>query len=161
MRHHEVEVHVSGRRFDLGRLVAVLVVLRQGHSFGGGPAVFTMYNGTLDHAKIIGAFQRHVPDCYVRDYRDNRGFITVCRGYKSIPWRDQTTTCNVERQVPRDTLVNLPRGNVTPATIYHGVALDRPGWREQFRRAARHLTSAQQRNITRELNVGQVFPGIS
>jgi len=119
-----------------------------------------MYDGSIEHGKIIGAFQRHVPGCFVLDQRDKGGFIAVCRGTKDMPWRDQTTTRNVYREVPDVTLLSLPRGNVTPATRYHGIKLDRTGWLEQFRRASRHLTFTQQRNITRELRVGQVFPEV-
>lgn len=119
-----------------------------------------MYHGTFDHDKIIAAFTRHVPDCYVRDYRDQNGFITLCRGYKDIPWRDQASTRNVYRQVPKDTLVNLPRGTVTFATHHRGLALDRPGWRREFHRAMPHLTDVQMRAITEFLGAGEVFQGI-
>lgn len=119
-----------------------------------------MYQGTFDHGQIIAAFVRNVPDCYVRDYRDNRGYITVCRGYKDIPWKEQTTTQKVYRQVPKQTLLSLPRGTVTASDRYHGLALDRPGWRSQFRKAMPLLTSAQMRQITKALGAGQVFPGI-
>lgn len=120
-----------------------------------------MYYGSIDHGKIIEAFRRNVPGCYVRDYRDNGGYIVVCRDYKDIPWRDQLSTRKVERQVPATTLVNLPRGNVTAATHFNGVRLVRPGWKREFRRAAKHLSEVQQRNITEFLGVGEVFPGIN
>lgn len=119
-----------------------------------------MYNGPLPHDRIIEAFRRHVPGCYVRDYRDKNGFITICRQYKDLPWKDQTTTRKVYRQVPAVTLINLPQGNVTAPTRYRGVALDRPGWRKEFRLAMRHLSDIQMRGITKELGVGEVFPGI-
>lgn len=119
-----------------------------------------MYQGSLETGRIIAAFQRNVPDCYVRDYRERGGYIVVARHYRDIPWRDQTTTRKVYRQVPAVTLVNLPRGNVTAATRYIGLRMDRPGWREQFRKAMRHLSDAQMRRITRELGAGEVFPGV-
>lgn len=119
-----------------------------------------MHSGSLETDSIIRAFTRHVPGTYVRDYRDNGGYITICRYQRDIPWRDQTTTRNVYRQVPHVTLCSLPRGNVTAATRYVGVRLDRPGWREQFRKAMRHLSDSQMRRITKELKAGEVFPGI-
>ena len=119
-----------------------------------------MYNGSLETSRIISAFQRHVPGSYVRDYRDKGGFIVIARNYKTIKWGGQTTTTKVERQVPAITLVNLPRGFITAATRYKGLKLDRPGWRTEFRRAARHLSDSQMRRITRELRAGEVFWGI-
>lgn len=119
-----------------------------------------MYYGALYHGDVIAAFERHVPDCYVRDYRDQGGFITICRGYKNIPWRDQLSTRKVYRQIPAITLVNLPRGYVTSATRYVGLKLDRPGWRKEFRQAMRFLTETQMRAITKDLHVGEVFPGV-
>ena len=96
----------------------------------------------------------------MRDYREQGGFITICRDYKDIPWRDQLSGRRVYRQVPAVTLVNLPRGFVRPVTQFVGVRLDRPGWRQEFRRAMRHLSETQMRAITEELGVGEVFPGI-
>ena len=119
-----------------------------------------MFGGALYHGDIISAFERHVPGCYVRDYRDQGGFITICRYYKDIKWRDQSIAPVVERQVPAITLANLPRGYVTAPTRYIGVRLDRPGWRREFRRAAEHLTLAQMEAITEELGCGEVFPGV-
>lgn len=119
-----------------------------------------MYQGSLSHDRIISAFERAVPGCYVRDYRENGGYIVIARNLRDIKWRDQTTTSKVERQVPATTLVNLPRGNVTAACRYAGLRLVRPGWRKEFRRAAEHLTHSQQKAITRILRVGEVFPGV-
>ena len=119
-----------------------------------------MYHGSLESGRIIAAFQRNVAGCYVRDYRSNGGYITICRQYRDIKWNDQTTTRKVERQVPAITLCNLPRGNVTAASRFKGLALDRPGWRLEFRRAMRHLSEAQMRRITSELHAGEIFPGI-
>jgi hypothetical protein len=119
-----------------------------------------VYYGSLETSRIIEAFRRNVPGCYVRDYRDKGGFITICRDYKDIPWRDQITTTKTYRQVPAVTLASLPRGNVTSATLYRGIALERTGWRIQFRNAMRHLTERQMRRITEFLGMGEVFPGI-
>ena len=118
-----------------------------------------MYYGSISHDRIISAFERNVPGCYVRDYRDRGGFIVICRNYRDIKWGEQMSTTKVYRQVPAVTLVNLPRGNVTSATHYRGLGLERPGWRIEFRRAARHLSENQKRAITRDLGVGEVFPG--
>lgn len=119
-----------------------------------------MYDGSIDHGSVISAFQRSVPGCYVRDYRDNGGFITICRDYRTIKWGDQLSTSKVEKQVPAITLVNLPRGAVTAASLFKQLRLHRPGWRIEFRRAAPHLTYAQKKRITKALRVGEVFPGI-
>ena len=120
-----------------------------------------MHPGSLETGRIIEAFRRNVPDTYVRDYRANGGYIVICKNYRTIKWRDQTTTSRVERQVPAITLVNLPGGFVTAATRYVGVRLVRPGWREQFRKAMPHLTMTQMRRITKELGAREVFPGVS
>ena len=119
-----------------------------------------MYYGSLYHGDIISAFQRHVPGVYVRDYRENGGYITICRHYRDIPWKGQLSTRKVERQVPAVTLVSLPRGYVTAATRYHGLRLSRPGWKREFRRAMQHLTEHQMRAITEELHETELFPGI-
>ena len=120
-----------------------------------------MYYGSIEHSKIISAFQHHVPGVFVRDYRDNNGYIAICRGYKDIKWGGQTTTTKVYRTVPHETLVNLPRGNVASASTFRGMALVRPGWRIEFRKAARLISEQQQRRITKELHVGEVFRGIT
>lgn len=119
-----------------------------------------MYMGSIESGRILRAFELHVPGCYVRDYRGNGGYITICRDFKTIKWGGQTTTTRVERQVPARTLCSLPTGNVTAATQYAGLKLHRPGWRQELRRASRYLSDAQKRAITRELNVGEVFYGI-
>ena len=119
-----------------------------------------MYAGTFEHGKVIEAFTRCVPDTYVRDFRDNNGYITVCRGYKDYKWKGQTTTTKVYSQRVLTTLVNLPRGNITAATRYRGLALDRPGWRKQFRDAQKHLSRDQMKAITKFLGSGQVFPEV-
>lgn len=120
-----------------------------------------MHAGSLYHGDIIAAFQHNVPGCYVRDYRDSGGYITICRDYRDIPWRDQLSTQTVYRQVPAVTLVSLPRGNVTAQTIFHGFRLVRPGWREEFRKAMRFLSEPQMRRITCALGAREVFPGVA
>ena len=62
--------------------------------------------------------------------------------------------------MPAITLANLPRGYVTPDTKFVGMRLHRPGWRLEFKRAAKHLSDAQMRRITRMLQCGEVFSGI-
>lgn len=119
-----------------------------------------MYTGSLYHGDIIQTLLRCVPDSYVRDYRDNNGYITVCRRYRTIKWGGQLSTQRREVDVPAETLVSLPRGFVTAASKYRGVRLIRPGWRQQFRRATHHLTYQQQRRITRMLGKGEVFAGV-
>lgn len=119
-----------------------------------------MYIGSIEHGRIINAFLRCVPGSYVRDYRDQGGYIVICKDYKSIKWGDQQSTAKVYKSVPATTLVNLPRGNVTPDSKFVGLKLHRPGWRVEFRRARRHLSDAQMRRITRMLACGEVFYGI-
>jgi len=119
-----------------------------------------MYAGSIEHGRIISAFQRHVPGTYVRDYSDRGGYIVICRDYRTIKWGGQTTTTKEERQVPAITLCNLPRGNVTAMSRFVGLKLDRPGWRQELRRASKHLSDSQKRAITRELRCGEVFYGI-
>ena len=119
-----------------------------------------MYGGSLSHDDIIRTFQRNVPDAYVRDYRASGGYITICRNYRDIKWKDQTIAPKVERQVPAITLVSVPKGFVTAPTQYIGVRLHRPGWQQQFRKAMRHLSYEQMQAITEDLDVGEVFPGI-
>lgn len=119
-----------------------------------------MYVGSLPHDRIINAFLRNVPGSYVRDYRDNGGYIVVCKDFKDIPWNDQTTTRKVEKSVPAKTLLNLPQGNVQSSTRFVGLRHDRPGWRYEFRRAMKHISYEQARRITKELGVGEVFPGV-
>ena len=119
-----------------------------------------MYDGSIEHGRIINAFLRCVPGTYVRDYRDNGGFIVVCKDYRTIKWGDQTTTTRVERSVPATTLVNLPRGYVTADSKFVGLKLHRPGWRVEFRRARKHLSDHQMHRITRMLGCGEVFYGV-
>ncbi len=117
-----------------------------------------MYNSSIEHGRIIGAFQRHVPGCYIRDNRATGGYINICRGYRDIPWKDNKTAPKVYRQAVNITLMNLPRGFVTPATQYRGLSLVRPGWRQEFRRASRHLTQVQMRKISMDLKARNIFP---
>lgn len=119
-----------------------------------------MYVGSIPHDRIIAAFAGAVPGAYVRDYRDRGGYITICRQYRDIPWKEQLSTTKVYRQVPAVTLVSIPKGNVTSDTKYRQLALERPGWRIQFRKAMQHLTHVQMQRITKTLGVGEVFPGV-
>jgi hypothetical protein len=138
------------------------LLLRKGDGSDRSPSRIKgfMYYGSIPHDRIIDAFCRNVPGAYVRDYRDSGGYITICRGYKDLPWKDQISTRKVYKQVPSETLCSLPRGNVTSATKFAQLRLVRPGWRMEFRKAMKHLSDTQMRNITKSLNVGEVFPGI-
>ena len=119
-----------------------------------------VYQGSLETSRVINAFQRAVPDTYIRDYRENGGYIVIARNYRTIKWADGQSTQRVEKAVPAITLVNLPAGYITAADRYNGLRLDRPGWRSQFRKAAKHLSEGQMRRITKDLRAGEVFPGI-
>ncbi len=119
-----------------------------------------MFLGSIPHDRLISAFERCVPDCYVRDYRGNDGYITICRGYMDIPWKGQLSTQKVYRTVPKETLMSMPRGNVTAASLFDGLRLIRPGWRIEIRKAMNKITHQQKKRITRMLGVGEVFPGV-
>lgn len=95
-----------------------------------------------------------MPGCYVRDYRENNGYITVCRGYRTIPWRgDGLSTQRRYANIPAETLLSVPSGMVQAADQYVGVALSRPGWRKQLRDNASKMSYEQRRRIQRELGV--------
>ena len=119
-----------------------------------------MYNGSFYSGDIIAAFERNVPGVYVRDYRESGGYITICRDYKDLPWKDQLATRKVYRGVPAVTMISMPQGAVTAPTLYRGVAMARPGWREEFRKSMRFLSEAQMRRITEALGVREAFPGV-
>ena len=114
-----------------------------------------MYDGSLDAGRIISAFIRNVPDCYIRDFRVNGGQIAICRGYRDVGDYRQSY-----RQVVSETLCNLPLGNVRATSMYEGVRQFRPGWRMEFAKARKHLTWAQMKRITRTLRAGEVFKGL-
>lgn len=109
---------------------------------------------SIEHSKIISAFERNVPDCYVRDYRPNSSWLAVCRGYKTVQdfslYEKGEPT---EITVPRECLCFIPRGTVTATTWWNGMALIRPGWRNQMRLAKKKLTDAQMRRIEKDLKV--------
>jgi hypothetical protein len=112
---------------------------------------------SIPHDDIIRAFLRNVPGAYVRDYRDNGGYITICKNYRDIKWGSKGGADKVSYQIPAITLVNLPQGNVTMASRYYGLKLDRPGWKHEFRKAAIYLSDDQRRRITKALKRDQVF----
>lgn len=113
-----------------------------------------MYSGSIYHGDLIEALRRNIPGCYVRDYRDGNGYITVCRGYRTIPWKgDGLSTQRRYANIPAETLLSVPSGMVQAADIYQGLALQRPGWRKQLREKASLMTHAQRRRIQRDLGV--------
>src|SRR3990167_3457895 len=117
-----------------------------------------MYEHTLYSGDIIEAFRRHVPSCYVRDFRP-AGFITIGRGYKDLPRRgDGLVSHRVYRQAIAITLASIPQGNVTARDIYRGINLVQPGWKSQLRKASAHLTDRQRHRIQRDLHLAE-WPG--
>lgn len=120
-----------------------------------------MFSGSIPHDRLIHAFERCVPGCYVRDYRNSDGYITICRGYMDIPWQGPLSTTKVERSIPKETMVSIPRGNVTAASLFDGLRLIRPGWRLELRKAMSKITYRQQQRMTKMLGVGEIFPGVT
>ena len=114
-----------------------------------------MYTGSIEHSRIIEAFTRNVPECYVRDYRANGSFIAICRGYRDVYDKDKDTA-SLSRAVPAETLCMLPRGNVQAADRMAGARLVRPGWRRAMLTAAVVLTDNQRHRIQKALGL-QVF----
>ena len=107
---------------------------------------------SITHDRLIGAILRNVPGTYVRDYRGNRGWLTVCRGYKTI-YDHSRDTDKFTAGVPAETLCALPRGDVTAASLFNGLELVRPGWRVQLRQARGFITDSQARRIEHELRM--------
>ena len=107
---------------------------------------------SISHDRLIGAILRNVPGTYVRDYRGNRGWLTVCRGYKTV-YDHSKDTDKFTSGVPAETLCALPRGDVQAATLYSGVEMVRPGWRVQMRQAGGLMSDGQRRRIEKELRM--------
>jgi hypothetical protein len=108
-----------------------------------------MYGG-IESSRIIRAFQRWVPECYVRDYTANRGYLTVARGYKTM-FDASRNTSHFAENVPARTLANLSPGYTPEKSIYRGMELVKPGWRQEMARARPHLTAYQAERIEKEL----------
>jgi hypothetical protein len=109
-----------------------------------------MYGG-IESSRIIRAFQRHVPEVFIRDYVANNGYLVICKGYRTIHDHSRNTSHYAEN-IPAQTLANLRPGGWTPEVArYNGMALVVPGWRQEMRRAAPYLTDYQKEAISREL----------
>lgn len=106
---------------------------------------------SIDHGRLLAAIVRHVPGAYVRDYRANRGWLTVCRGTRSIYDHSKDTDKLATANVPAETLCSFPRGQVQATTLYSGIDLVRPGWRLQMRKLRGFISEAQARRIERDL----------
>ena len=108
--------------------------------------------GSIDSSRLISTILRNVPGTYVRDYHDNQGYLTICRGYVTI-YDHSKDTDKLTAGLPAETLCALPRGNVQAANLYSGMRLMRPGWRIEMRKARRLMTDSQARRIERELRM--------
>lgn len=122
---------------------------------GFGRPHFSRYMDTakpsIEHSRLIKAFEKNVPGCFVKDYSDRGGYITIMRGTKTI-W-DRTTRAENATDVPAETLCSIPRGNIQAPTLFSGLKMVRPGWRIQMRQAAQKLTESQRRRIEKDLGV--------
>lgn len=108
-----------------------------------------MYGG-IESSRILRAFQKWVPGCYVRDYTCNRGFLTLARGYKTM-YDPSRNTRHFAENVPAETLINLSPGYTPEKAIYRGMELVRPGWRQEFAKVSDRLTDYQKARISKEL----------
>ena len=105
---------------------------------------------SIDHSRLISAILRNVPGTYLRDYRENKGWLTICRGLRTI--HDSfTDTDKLTANLPAETLANFPRGQVTAATLMDGPVVKRPGWRLQMRGLRAKISDSQARRIERAL----------
>ena len=107
---------------------------------------------SIDHSRLISAILRNVPGTYLRDYRENKGWLTICRGYKTIhdSFKD---TDKLTANLPAETLANFPRGQVTAATLMDGPVVKRPGWRLQMRGLRAKISEPQARRIEKALGI--------
>lgn len=103
---------------------------------------------SLETSRIIKAFARHVPECYVRDYRANGGALNLCRGYKELRAARGDLIA-----VPADTLCTLEVPNMPARTLAMGPWQIRAGWRLEMRKAGAKITAAQRRRIARDLGM--------
>lgn len=106
---------------------------------------------SIDHSRLLAAITRHVPGAYVRDYRSNRGWLTVCRGTRSIYDHSKDTDKLATAKVPAETLACFPRGAVQATTLYRGVEMVRPGWRLEMRKLRGYISDSQARRIEKDL----------
>ena len=110
-----------------------------------------MYGG-IESSRLIEAFKRHVPECYVRDFTGNRGYLTLCKGRQTL-FDFSKHTDKFSDTVPKWTLANLNPGYTPEKAIYDGAKLLVPGWRMEMRRAAEYLTPHQKRLVSREMGM--------
>lgn len=105
---------------------------------------------SIDHSRLIAAILRNVPGSYLRDYRENKGWLTICRGYRTIHdnFRD---TDKFTAGLPAETLANFPRGAVPAVTLMDGPVTVRPGWRRQMRLLRKYISEPQARRIEKAL----------
>lgn len=106
---------------------------------------------SIEHSRIIRAFEHNVPGCFVKDYSDHGGWITIMRGTRDIRRRDDYG--ETIRSLPAETLCAIPRGNVQAPSLFDGIRMVRPGWRREMRKAYDKLTESQRRAIEKELKV--------
>lgn len=106
---------------------------------------------SIEHSRIIRAFERNVPGCYVKDYSSTGGYITIMRGSRTF-WDGGTRSANGSG-VPAETLCAIPRGAVQAPSLFRGMQMVRPGWRREMRKAADKLTESQKRAIEKDLGV--------
>ena len=106
----------------------------------------------VETSRVIKAFEYNVPGVFVRDYRENRGFIAICRGYKDL-YDESKDTAQFTKSLPAQTLCNLAPGFMQAGSIYQGLRLLRPGWRIEMRKARRFLTRKQQEAISKSVGL--------
>lgn len=107
---------------------------------------------SIDHSRLIDAILREVPGSYLRDYSANKGWLTICRGYKTIhdSFRD---TDKLTANLPAETLACFPRGQVQAASLYDGPVIKRPGWRREMRKLRGFISEPQARRIEARLKM--------
>ena len=107
---------------------------------------------SIDTSKLISAILRNVPGTFVRDYRDNGGWINIARGARTI-WDNDKDTEKLSANLPAETLCSLPPGQVQAPSLYNGVRLVRPGWRIEMRRCGRYIDPEQARRIEKDVGM--------
>lgn len=111
-----------------------------------------MHQG-IETAKLIDAIVRSVPGSYVRDYRESGGYLTVCRGYKTI--RNESDGSN--HVFPAELLCNLTPGWTPRPTLMLGSRPLYPGWQQELRKLGRVITAKQRGRIIARLRRPDLF----